>query len=214
MPCGVFHPPGVIVSTLFSVRNADRRANSIDALLRATLDSLVEVGYARFRVADVAPRCGLSQGLLFRYFPTKQDLMRACLERALEENLERVKTAFTALDFSSITRRQLLETLWEINTHPQSRWMYEFYAASSYDPDLGSRLRPIFDANTANVNELVRAFVPQNVLPTATMFEAFELVNWAMQGLAINCMAAGWDDRHHSLIDYLLFLAEKTYGPE
>jgi AcrR family transcriptional regulator len=196
------------------VKNADRRANSIDALLRATLDSLAEVGYARFRVADVAPRCGLSQGLLFRYFPTKQDLMRACLERALEENLVRVRDAFAQLDFGRVTRRQLLDTLWTINSHPESRWMYEFYAAASYDPDMGSRLRPIFEANAASVNEFVRAFLPQRLMPTDTMFEAFDLVNWAMQGLTLNNMAAGWDNRHQQLIDYLLFLAEQAYGPE
>jgi AcrR family transcriptional regulator len=202
--------PGIVCL----VRNADRRAQSIDALLRATLDSLAEVGYARFRVADVAPRCGLSQGLLFRYFPTKQDLMRACLERAMADHLAHFSEVFSELEIDQVSRRVLLTKLWEVLTHPDFLWTYEFYAASYYDEELAGRLRPFFEANSANIEELVKDFIPERLVPAASLVETVDLAIWSMQGLALNGMARGGLERQEQLISYLLRISDGVFGPE
>lgn len=48
---------------------------------------LREVGYERFQAADVARRCGISEGLVYRYFPTRGDLLARVAEDWLTDVL-------------------------------------------------------------------------------------------------------------------------------
>src|SRR3569832_655532 len=46
-------------------------------LLDATLDLIVEKGFAATRAEEVAARAGVSKGTLFLYFPSKEELFKA-----------------------------------------------------------------------------------------------------------------------------------------
>ena len=59
---------------------SERRSASRSALLEAALDSLVDNGLSGFTTADVCRRAGLSQGALFKHFPTKSGLLAATIE--------------------------------------------------------------------------------------------------------------------------------------
>ncbi|HEY2832157.1 MAG TPA: TetR/AcrR family transcriptional regulator [Sporichthyaceae bacterium] len=50
----------------------EARESEILAGARAVLR---EVGYEKFQPAEVARRCGISEGLVYRYFPTRSDLL-------------------------------------------------------------------------------------------------------------------------------------------
>ena len=54
-----------------------RRAQLIDA----ALDLFSERGFEATRVADIAQAAGVAQGLLYHYFPTKEALLAAIIER-------------------------------------------------------------------------------------------------------------------------------------
>ena len=56
-------------------------------LLAAARQLLREVGYEKFQPAEVARRAGVSQGLVYRYFPTKRDLLGRVAEDWLAEIL-------------------------------------------------------------------------------------------------------------------------------
>jgi AcrR family transcriptional regulator len=62
---------------------ADREAE----LLRAARALLREVGYEKFQPAEVARRSGVSTALVYRYFPTKRDLLGRVAEDWLAEIL-------------------------------------------------------------------------------------------------------------------------------
>ena len=55
----------------------ERRRSTKLAVLRAVLDLLVDEGYLKLTVADVAERAQVSRGALSHYFRTKQDLVVA-----------------------------------------------------------------------------------------------------------------------------------------
>jgi AcrR family transcriptional regulator len=48
---------------------------------------LREVGYEKFQPAEVARRCGISEGLVYRYFPTRGDLLARVAEDWLTDVL-------------------------------------------------------------------------------------------------------------------------------
>src|SRR4051794_696858 len=58
---------------------AERRADSRQRLLDAALACLAEAGYARTTFAAVLARAGLSNGAMWRHFPSKAQLFLAAV---------------------------------------------------------------------------------------------------------------------------------------
>jgi len=75
------------MDTTLSPRKLPRQARSqatVDALLDATAQVLVERGYARLTTNAVAERAGVSIGSLYQYFPGKDALLIALMRREKE----------------------------------------------------------------------------------------------------------------------------------
>src|ERR1700733_10675672 len=62
-----------------------RSAASVDAILEATIQVLLNVGKERLTTTGVALRAGVSVGTLYQYFPNKSALLQAVLKRHLDE---------------------------------------------------------------------------------------------------------------------------------
>ena len=79
---------------------AQRREGTIGALLEATVTCLTERGYAATSTAAVCAEAGVSQGALFRHFPTRQALLVATAEHVAHRNVAafRATTAGAAVD--------------------------------------------------------------------------------------------------------------------
>ena len=60
-----------------------RATVSVEAILEATLQVLLDVGQARLTTTRVAERAGVSVGTLYQYFPNKNALLNTVLERHL-----------------------------------------------------------------------------------------------------------------------------------
>lgn len=74
-----------------------------EEILRATVDEVTERGFASTRVADVAARLGISTGLVFYHFESKDALLSQAFGYAAERDLERLDAAAAAK--GSATRR-------------------------------------------------------------------------------------------------------------
>src|SRR5689334_22581075 len=61
-----------------------------EEILRATVDEVIERGFASTRVADVAARLGISTGLVFYHFDSKEALLSQAFGYAAERDLERL----------------------------------------------------------------------------------------------------------------------------
>ena len=68
-----------------------RSAASVEALLEATIQVLLNVGKERLTTTKVALRAGVSVGTLYQYFPNKSALLQASLRRHLAEVAEAVE---------------------------------------------------------------------------------------------------------------------------
>ncbi|WP_432768962.1 MAG: TetR/AcrR family transcriptional regulator [Sphingopyxis sp.] len=62
-------------------------------ILSAAINLLREKGYSAFRVADVAESAGVSRGAQLHHFPTKDQLVAACLEQVFSAALEKATVA-------------------------------------------------------------------------------------------------------------------------
>jgi AcrR family transcriptional regulator len=68
-----------------------RSAASVNAILQATIQVLLQVGKERLTTTRVALRAGVSVGTLYQYFPNKSSLLQAALKRHLAEVAEAVE---------------------------------------------------------------------------------------------------------------------------
>jgi AcrR family transcriptional regulator len=62
-----------------------RSTASVDAILEATVQVLLQVGKEQTTTTRVALRAGVSVGTLYQYFPNKSSLLQAVLRRHMEE---------------------------------------------------------------------------------------------------------------------------------
>ncbi len=68
-----------------------RSAASVDAILEATIQVLLNIGKERLTTTRVASRAGVSVGTLYQYFPNKSALLQAVLKRHLTQVTDAVE---------------------------------------------------------------------------------------------------------------------------
>jgi AcrR family transcriptional regulator len=64
-----------------------RREARTEAILRAALEELAQVGYSAMSIEEVAARVGVAKTTVYRRYPTKLDLVRAAIRQFLTEAL-------------------------------------------------------------------------------------------------------------------------------
>lgn len=73
-----------------------RSTHTVEAIFDATIQVLLEHGAERLTTSRVAERAGVSVGTLYQYFPHKQSLLAAVLERHLQRVVDAVERACLA----------------------------------------------------------------------------------------------------------------------
>ena len=175
-----------------------------DRLLEAASEVLVEVGLASASTSVIAKRAEISQGAVFKHFPTKPDLLAAAVERIL---------AGFVRDFRRGVDRELAKkrsdvvhaacaVLWTIFRDPGMRAVFEIYIAARTDAELARRLPPILERLRASILEEARRLFPDIYAPSLELDAAVDAVVYAMQGAAIGMFAPDEADD----VEHLAFL--------
>lgn len=70
-------------------------------ITQAALEAFAEHGYAATRVDEVARRAGVSKGLLYLYFKTKEELFKAVIRSVVVPRIDALKTAIADSELSA-----------------------------------------------------------------------------------------------------------------
>lgn len=168
----------------------ERREATRAALLAAAVESLLEHGVGGFTTADVVRRAGLSNGALFRYFPTKADLLAATVEHVFVRLREDYEAAFVSLAAADRTVEMLVTMLWDVMSDPTLGAAFEVYTAARTDAWMQSAIEPVMADHLERLQELARELVAQvSVADDDMIRRAVDLAILSMQGLALNLMA-------------------------
>ena len=135
-------------------------------LLTATIDCLVELGHAGTTTTEVAKRADLSQGALYKHFPSKAALMGAAAEHLFAQLIEGYRYAFDGLaaeDIVDVERRlrRALDLLWALFHDAPLAAAIELYVAARTDRELAETLTPILARHTDNVRREAERLFPE-----------------------------------------------------
>lgn len=188
---------------------AERRVATRSQLLDAAVDRLVDGGLRGFTTSEVGRRAGLSNGALFRHFPTKADLLAATVEQVFERLRADYEDTFEALSPEERTTRNLLELLWRQMSDPALAAVYEVYTAARTDTWMQAAIEPVTRDHMDRLQQLARELLGRvpDVDP-AFVDRAVMLSILAMQGLVVNLMARPQPDAGDELVEWLAALGD------
>src|SRR5687768_638060 len=129
---------------------AERRASTRGKLLDAALDELVEGGYHDLTTPAICQRAVVSQGALFKHFPTKSALLAAAAEHLFAALRSGYAERFEAAGAASDPIRKGVELLWNVFQDPRLHAAYDLYTAARTDADLRASLDPVVREHAEN----------------------------------------------------------------
>ena len=82
-------------------RNERRKEQRPEEILEAAIEEFAVRGYAQTRLEDVASRAGISKGLVYVYFRTKEELFKAAIRTLLVPRVEALRKQLESSDETS-----------------------------------------------------------------------------------------------------------------
>jgi AcrR family transcriptional regulator len=126
-------------------------------LLDATVDCLVQYGYAGTTTTRVTELAGVTRGAQVHHFPTRADLVAAAVRHLAEkraelafEKIDAVRTAPDPLDAA-------LDLIWEVHQGPVLYATMEIWVAARTDPELREEMTRVEPAARASLIEFTEA---------------------------------------------------------
>lgn len=175
-----------------------KQARSIESrkrLLEATVQCLIEHGYARTTTTEIVKYADLSQGALFKHFPNKALLMGATAEHLFATLGASYRAAFTTIAEERIKEPMsrldaAIELLWAVFMASRMKAANELYTAARSDPALAEALRPIMERHTRNLEAEGARLFPE-ITDRATLSSVIAGIMTAMQGASLTAEIRG-----------------------
>ncbi len=136
----------------------ERRADTLDKLHTATVDVIVNKGFSRMTTSDIADAAGLSQGALFRYYPTKT----AAVVGATKPLFKQVMCDFENMFAEKTTPNpeHVVQNLWDWFHTTDFVAISRLYAEASADAELRQAIQPIVTEHRQNTDRLLEKIFP------------------------------------------------------
>ena len=164
---------------------AERRASTRAALVRATVESLVELGYGRTTTQEVQRRAGVSRGALTHHFTSKADLVLAAVDSLYEDFSESVRKAATELPADPHRLRLGVELIWERFHGPLFVAAMELWTAARTDAELREALLPHERRLGAQLRDLAFEVLGEQVARHPAADGLYQVLLTSMRGQAM-----------------------------
>jgi AcrR family transcriptional regulator len=164
---------------------AERRAATRGALLDATIDAVVEYGYANVTTAQIVQRAGVSRGAQAHYFSTKAELVVEALRHLADKLISDLEAHPISQKGSEQERyAAILDRLWALHHEPVFVAALELWVAARTDLELRDNLARFAREFSRTTSALAEQMLPERA--SRPGFRAqLELAMSSMRGLAM-----------------------------
>ena len=140
-----------------------RREDTIARLLDASIDTIIEVGYARASAKVITQRAQVSDGALFRHFPTMGDFMAATAHEAGRRLIELGVRRVAEIPAGKPSLEEALTILRDVTADPTNTVIYELAVAARTDEKLRETLREVMATYIAKIHQTVQPVIPDEI---------------------------------------------------
>lgn len=189
----------------------ERTERTRELLLDATIDCLVELGYARTSTNEICRRAGVSRGAQQHHFATKAELMAHAVEHLVNKLIARMSSGDHTTLPGPDRIGEGIEMLWRGYSGELSTAVMELWVAGRTDPELQKAMQPIDKALARKTTELFREMLGDQAPADRPDLPLWLTVN-LIRGLALDSMLGGDPQRRKQLLDEWKTIAVKTYG--
>lgn len=162
-----------------------RREETVARLLQASIDTIIEVGYARASAAVITKRAGVSVGALFRHFETMGDFMAATAYEVLRRQLETFTKQVAEIPADRPALPAALTILRDITAGSTNAVLYELMVAARTDEKLKEALQNVLGQYSAKIHDAARALPGAESFPEETFPVIVALMTNVFDGAAI-----------------------------
>jgi AcrR family transcriptional regulator len=143
------------------VTRAQQRAATRQSIIDATIDCLVQDGYAALTTRRVAERADIAQSTVMHHFETREALL---VEAVTQVALRLAERALERIDLAALLtpehREAVLDEAWTEFTSPQALAAAQLWAAVWSEPELAPVLRELEERLTGIIVNTAHAFFP------------------------------------------------------
>ncbi|HEX3649496.1 MAG TPA: TetR/AcrR family transcriptional regulator [Pseudonocardiaceae bacterium] len=190
---------------------AERSEHTRAQLFEATIDCLLDLGYAGTSVNEICKRAGLSRGAQQHHFATKAEMMAHALEYLVTKLRDQVMDSVHRLADDPDRVAKGIDLLWQSFSGTLSTAAMELWVAARTDPELGGAMLPVDRALGRATYDLYRELAWHDV-PDDKMDTLFWLTVNLTRGLAMDAMIGGDEARRNHLLDEWKRLATTFLG--
>jgi AcrR family transcriptional regulator len=162
-----------------------RREETVGRLLGASIDTIIEVGYARASAAVITKRAGVSVGALFRHFETMGDFMAATASEAFRRQVESGTKRVAEIPADQAALDAALTVLRDITSSPTNAVLYELLIAARTDEKLRATLQQELGQYSAKIYDAARAIPGAESFPEETFPVLVALLTNVFDGAAV-----------------------------
>lgn len=162
-----------------------RREETVARLLQASIDTIIEVGYARASAAVITKRAGVSVGALFRHFETMGDFMAATAYEVLRRQLETFTKQVAEIPADRPALPAALTILRDITAGSTNAVLYELMVAARTDEKLKETLQNVLGQYSAKIHYAAGALPGAESFPEETFPVIVALMTNVFDGAAI-----------------------------
>jgi len=163
----------------------ERREETIARLLDASIDTIIEVGYARASAAVIAKRAQVSDGALFRHFPTMGDFMAATAHEVMRRQIDLFTKRVAELPADQPALEAAVKIHWDVTTNATNTVMFELLVAARTDEKLRATLQDVLVEYAANIYDTARALPGADQFPEETFAALVAILTNTFDGAAI-----------------------------
>ena len=167
---------------------AQRSGATRARILEATVQCLVERGYAETTTAEVLARADVPRGTLLHHFPTKVDLLVAAVQYVAGRRIEALTAELAAIGPGTDRLDALIDIIWGHFSSPLFWAALELWNAARTDAGLRAALLPVEKELFTVLHDRARALLAESSpgdprVPTVVEFSYEVLAGLAMTGI-------------------------------
>jgi AcrR family transcriptional regulator len=189
---------------------AQRREQTRTALLDATIDCLVELGYARTSMQEICARAGVSKGAAQHHFAGKAELMAAAVEHLTTKRMAALAESLDELPHGTDSIPAAVDMLWAGYSGTLATASTELWIAARTDPVLRAAIRPVDRALGRSALARIQQIAAE--LPSERVETLFWLTVNLIRGLALDAELGGAPARRKQLIEEWQRIAAQHAG--